>query len=81
MYIVQTVVRFRNQVQLHVLFTLFVFVAHSGIQHILCCVVCCARDRLVCPMLPVSVDCLFLIVPSVFSNVYVLLIDMVDVPW
>ena len=36
---------------------------------------------LVCPMLPVSVDCLFLIVPSVFSNVYFLLFDMVDVPW
>jgi hypothetical protein len=27
------------------------------------------------------VDCLFLIVPSVFSNVYFLLFDMVDVPW
>ena len=25
---------------------------------------------LVCPMLPVSVDCPFLIAPSVFSNVY-----------
>jgi len=26
--------------------------------------------RLVYPMLPVSLDCLFLIAPSVFSNVY-----------
>ena len=26
--------------------------------------------RLVCPMLPVSLDCPFLIAPSVFSNVY-----------
>jgi hypothetical protein len=45
---------------------------HSGSQHILCCVfvsfvfVLC----LVYPMLPVSLDCLFLITPSVFSNVY-----------
>ena len=88
MYIVQAVVRFLNQVQLHLfvgglmsyLRYLCLF-AYSGIQHILCCVVCCARVRLVCPMLPVSVDCLFLIVPSVFSNVYFLLFDMVDVPW
>ena len=36
---------------------------------------------LVCQMLPVSVDCSFLIVPSIFSNVYFLLFDMVDVPW
>jgi hypothetical protein len=46
--------------------------AHSGVQHILCCVfvlfvfVLC----LVYPMLPVSQDCPFLIAPSVFSNVY-----------
>ena len=37
---------------------------YSGVQHILCCV------RIVCTMLPVSLDCLFLIAPSVFSNVY-----------
>jgi hypothetical protein len=96
MYIVQTVIRFLNQDQLQLfvgglmsyLRYLCLF-AYSGIQHILCCllyssssvVLCCARVRLVCPMLPVSVDCLFFIVPSVFSNVYFLLFDMVDVPW
>jgi hypothetical protein len=54
MYTVQTVVRFLNQVQLHFfvggpmpyLCYLCLF-AHSGIQHILCFVVCCARVRLV----------------------------------
>jgi hypothetical protein len=40
--------------------------AHSNVQHILCCVFL----RLVYPMLPVSLDCPFLIFPSVFSNVY-----------
>jgi len=40
--------------------------AHSDLQHILYCVFLC----LVCPMLPVSLDCPFLIAPSVFSKVY-----------
>jgi hypothetical protein len=45
--------------------------AHSNVQHILCCVfICFAFLRLVYPMLPVSLDCPFLIFPSVFSNVY-----------
>jgi hypothetical protein len=35
--------------------------AHSGVQHILC---------LTHPMLPVSLDCPYLIAPSVFPNVY-----------
>ena len=39
---------------------------HSGVQHILCCVF----PRIVYPILPVSLDCPFLITPSVFSNVY-----------
>jgi hypothetical protein len=39
----------------HVLFTLF---AYSGVQHILCCVFLC----LLYPMMPVSLDCPFLIV-------------------
>ena len=45
--------------------------AYSGVQHILCC---SSFDflRLVYPMLPISLDCPFLIVPSVFSNVYLL---------
>ena len=61
----------------HVLFTLFVWwlmsylrclclFAYIGVQHILCCVFL----RIVWPVLPVSLDCPFLIAPSVFSNVY-----------
>ena len=48
---------------------------HSAVQHILCCVfglfvvVLC----LVYPMLPVSLDCPFVITPSVFSNIYFIL--------
>jgi len=44
---------------------------YSGVQHILCCVF--VFLRLVCPLLPVSLDCSFLIALSVFSKVYVLL--------
>jgi len=43
----------------------FCLSAHSGVQHILCCVFV-----FVYPMLPVSLDCPFCIAPSVFSNVY-----------
>jgi hypothetical protein len=49
-----------------------VSVAHLELFSSLCCVfvlfvfVLC----LVCPMLPVSLDCPFLIAPSIFSNVY-----------
>ena len=39
---------------------------HSGVQYILCCVFL----RIVFSMLPVSLDCSFLMAPSVFSNVY-----------
>jgi hypothetical protein len=38
----------------------------SGVQHILCFVFL----RRVYPMLPISMDCQFLIAPSVFSNAY-----------
>jgi len=42
--------------------------AYSDVQHILCfCFVCL---RLVYPMLPVSLDCLFLIAPSLFLKIY-----------
>ena len=39
----------------------------------LCCcfVFCCVCSRLVCPMLPVSLNCPFLIASSVFYNVYI----------
>jgi hypothetical protein len=43
---------------------------YSGVQHIMCCVFALFLLRLVYPMFPVSLDCPFLIVPSVFSNVY-----------
>ena len=49
----------------HVLFTIFVFFAHSDLQHILCCGFCFVYLRLVCPLLPVSLYCPFLIAPSV----------------
>ena len=42
----------------------------SGVQLALCCVYWFVFLRLVYPMLPVSLDCPFLIAPSVFSNVY-----------
>jgi hypothetical protein len=41
--------------------------AHSGVQHIMLCFVFL---RLLYPVLPVSLDGPFLVVPSVFSNVY-----------
>ena len=40
--------------------------AYRGVQHILCGVFL----RLVYPILPISLDCLFLIAIQVFSNVY-----------
>jgi len=44
--------------------------AHSGVQHILCCVFVLFFFRLVYPMLPFSLDCPVLNSPSVFSNIY-----------
>ena len=41
--------------------------AHRGVQRILCCVL----RRVVCPVLPVSLACPFVIAPSEFSNVYI----------
>jgi len=52
----------------HVLFTLFEFVCHSGVQHTLCCVF--VFLGLVYPMLPVSLESPFLIAPSVFPKAY-----------
>ena len=44
---------------------------YSGV-HTYCVVLCFCFVFLclVCPMLPVSLDCPFLIAPSIFSNVY-----------
>ena len=55
---------------IHVLYMLFVFYAHSGIQHMLCCRFCFVCLPLVCPLLPVSLDCPFLIATSAFYYVY-----------
>jgi hypothetical protein len=56
----------------HVLFTLFVFACAEWYPtHIVLCF-CFVVLRVVCPMLPVSLDCPFLIVHSVFSNVYLI---------
>ena len=55
----------------HVLFTLFVFILVWWCPtHIVLCF-CFVLLRLVYPMLSVSLDCPFLIAPSVFSNVYI----------
>ena len=43
---------------------------YSGVQHILSCVFCFVFIRIVYPMLSVSLDCPFMIAPSVFSNVF-----------
>ena len=54
----------------HALFTLFLFVfAQWCPKHIVLCF-CFVFLCLLHPMLPVSLDCPFLIAPSVFSNVY-----------
>ena len=44
----------------------FCLFAYSGVQCIFCFVFLC----FVYPVLPVSLDCPFLITPSVFSNIY-----------
>ena len=41
--------------------------ACGDVRHVLCCGF---FFRIVCPELPVSLDCLFLIAPSVLCNVY-----------
>ena len=50
----------------HVVLCYLCLFAHSGVQHILCCILL----RIVYPTLSVSLDCPLLIAPSVFSNVY-----------
>ena len=44
--------------------------AYNGVQHILCCFLVLFVFVLCTLMFPVSLDSLFLIDPSVFSNVY-----------
>ena len=54
----------------HVLFTLHVLFAHSGVQHISCCVFVLLFHRLVYRMLPVSLDCPLLIAFSILWIVH-----------
>jgi len=62
----------------HVLFTLFVFACVRWCpRHIVLCF-CFLCLCLVCHMLPVSLDCQFLIIPSVFSNVYLICVNVYD---
>ena len=49
--------------------------AHSGVQHILCCVFVLCFLRLVYPMLPVTLDCPFLLAPATSFNFYLSLIQ------
>jgi hypothetical protein len=44
--------------------------AHMCDQHMLCSIFVFKLLRLLCPVLPVSLDCPFFIVHSVFSDVY-----------
>ena len=56
----------------HVFLCYLYLFAYSGVQHIVCCVFVFFVLCLVYQMFPVSLDCPFLIVPSVFSDVYLL---------
>jgi hypothetical protein len=61
----------------HILLMLFVFLCvYWCPTHTVLCF-CFAGLRLVYPMLPGSLDCSFLITPSVFSNIYVWTIQFV----
>jgi hypothetical protein len=46
---------------------MYLFV-YSGFQYISCCVFCFVCLRRVYPMFPVSLDCPFVIIPSLFSR-------------
>ena len=50
--------------------------AQSGVQ----CILCCVFDLFFFVLLPVSLDCPFLLVPSVFSSVYIKQCDSCIIP-
>ena len=56
--------------RVHVLFTLFVFVCVEWCPAHIVLYLCFVFLRLVYSMLPDSLDCQFLIAPSLFSNLY-----------
>jgi hypothetical protein len=53
---------------IYVILCLFAYIQWCPAHIVLC--ICFSCLRLVYPMLPVSLDCLFLTLPSVFTNVY-----------
>jgi hypothetical protein len=54
--------------------------AHSGVQVILYCASCFGCLSLVFPILSVSLDCPFLIDPSVLCNVYLIVLAHTPLP-
>jgi hypothetical protein len=54
--------------------------AHSGVQVILYCTLCFGCLSLVYPILSVSLDCPFLIDPSVLCNVYLIVLEHTPIP-
>jgi hypothetical protein len=65
--------------RVHVLFMLFVFICTLWCPTYIVLCVCFACLLLVCHILPFSLDCLFLISPSVFSNVFFFKLTFVQV--
>ena len=53
----------------HVFFYVICVCVYSGVQHVLCWVFYFVFRHFVYPMLPVSLGWLFLIAPSIFSNI------------
>ena len=56
-----------SNLQMYVICVCF---SYAGIQHIVCWFLCFLCLGLVIPILPVYLNCPFLIAPSVFSNVF-----------
>ena len=65
-YMEQELLTFREQLSLRPVLMRYVLLIFS----VFCVVFVCLRRIYVCPILPVSLDCPFLIAPVVFSNVY-----------
>ena len=65
-YMEQELLTFREQLSLPPVLMRYVLLIFS----VFCVVFVCLRRIYVCPILPVSLDCPFLIAPVVFSNVY-----------
>jgi hypothetical protein len=57
--------------QMDLIFSIVLSYLCLFVQDIIVLYFCCVCLRLVCPMLPVSLYCPFLIAPSVFTNVFI----------